>query len=205
MNAGQQRRPGAASDGHGLGVQLGRRHPPGRPCARRSGPVRRRVDRARGGRPGRRKRRLGAEERHPRTAGGALLREAAEAACASQSSAASRTEKGRSRCELRGTTALIVIDMQNGFCDGSGFMNKIGLDYDDERGGSRADRRLLDAAAGGRPAGLLHSLFAERRLLRRRPAARGLPGDQEGRQRDRARLLGRGGRRRARSRARTRS
>jgi len=42
--------------------------------------------------------------------------------------------------------ALIVIDMQNGFCDPDGFMNKIGLDYTTSAGAIEPISRLLTAA-----------------------------------------------------------
>ncbi len=42
--------------------------------------------------------------------------------------------------------ALIVIDMQNGFCDADGFMNKIGLDYASSAAAAEPIARLLDAA-----------------------------------------------------------
>lgn len=42
--------------------------------------------------------------------------------------------------------ALIVIDMQNGFCDEAGFMNKIGLDYTASAAAIEPISRLLDAS-----------------------------------------------------------
>jgi|GraSoiStandDraft_16_1057320.scaffolds.fasta_scaffold259580_3 ureidoacrylate peracid hydrolase len=42
--------------------------------------------------------------------------------------------------------ALIVIDMQNGFCDPGGFMNKIGLDYTTSAEAIEPISRLLAAA-----------------------------------------------------------
>lgn len=44
--------------------------------------------------------------------------------------------------------ALIVIDMQNGFCDPDGFMNKIGLDYTTSAEAIEPISRLLAAARG---------------------------------------------------------
>lgn len=42
--------------------------------------------------------------------------------------------------------ALIVIDMQNGFCDAKGFMNKIGLGYEPSAAAIEPINRLLAAA-----------------------------------------------------------
>lgn len=53
--------------------------------------------------------------------------------------------------KLEGTTALVVIDMQNGFCSEDGFMNKIGLDWTSSAAAAAPIRRLLD---GAREAGL---------------------------------------------------
>jgi ureidoacrylate peracid hydrolase len=53
--------------------------------------------------------------------------------------------------ELKGKTALIVVDMQNGFCSPEGFMAKIGLDYETSAEAIGPIRRLLDAS---RDAGL---------------------------------------------------
>jgi ureidoacrylate peracid hydrolase len=48
--------------------------------------------------------------------------------------------------ELGDKPALIVIDMQNGFCDPGGFMNKIGLDYTTSAAAVEPIGRLLGAA-----------------------------------------------------------
>jgi ureidoacrylate peracid hydrolase len=48
--------------------------------------------------------------------------------------------------ELGDKPALIVIDMQNGFCDAEGFMNKIGLDYTTSAAVVEPIGRLLEAA-----------------------------------------------------------
>jgi ureidoacrylate peracid hydrolase len=48
--------------------------------------------------------------------------------------------------ELRAKTALIIIDMQNGFCHEDGFMNKIGLDWTTSRDAIGPVKRLADAA-----------------------------------------------------------
>jgi ureidoacrylate peracid hydrolase len=48
--------------------------------------------------------------------------------------------------ELGDKPALIVIDMQNGFCDAEGFMNKIGLDYTTSAAVVEPIGRLLGAA-----------------------------------------------------------
>lgn len=48
--------------------------------------------------------------------------------------------------ELKGAPALIVIDMQNGFCDEQGFMNKIGLDYTPSAAVIEPVRTLLEAS-----------------------------------------------------------
>jgi ureidoacrylate peracid hydrolase len=42
--------------------------------------------------------------------------------------------------------ALIVIDMQNGFCDAEGFMNKIGLDYTTSAAAAGPIKSLLEAS-----------------------------------------------------------
>jgi ureidoacrylate peracid hydrolase len=48
--------------------------------------------------------------------------------------------------ELRAKTALIIIDMQNGFCHEDGFMNKIGLDWTTSRDAIGPVKQLADAA-----------------------------------------------------------
>ncbi len=48
--------------------------------------------------------------------------------------------------ELRAKTALIIIDMQNGFCHEDGFMNKIGLDWTTSRDAIGPVKRLAAAA-----------------------------------------------------------
>ena len=48
--------------------------------------------------------------------------------------------------ELRSRTALIIIDMQNGFCHENGFMNKIGLDWTASRDAVGPVKRLAEAA-----------------------------------------------------------
>lgn len=48
--------------------------------------------------------------------------------------------------QLRPKTALIIIDMQNGFCHEDGFMNKIGLDWTTSRDAIGPVKRLADAA-----------------------------------------------------------
>ena len=48
--------------------------------------------------------------------------------------------------ELRAKTALIIIDMQNGFCHEDGFMNKIGLDWTTSRDAIGPVKQLAAAA-----------------------------------------------------------
>ena len=48
--------------------------------------------------------------------------------------------------DLGRNPALIVIDMQNGFVDPEGFMNKIGLDYTSSAAAIEPVSRLLEAA-----------------------------------------------------------
>lgn len=48
--------------------------------------------------------------------------------------------------KLTDKTALIVVDMQNGFCHEDGFMNKIGLDWTTSRDAIGPVKRLIDAA-----------------------------------------------------------
>ncbi len=48
--------------------------------------------------------------------------------------------------QLRSRTALIIIDMQNGFCHEDGFMNKIGLDWTTSRDAIGPVKRLAEAA-----------------------------------------------------------
>jgi ureidoacrylate peracid hydrolase len=52
--------------------------------------------------------------------------------------------------DLGRNPALIVIDMQNGFVDAEGFMNKIGLDYTSSAAAIEPISRLLDAAREAR-------------------------------------------------------
>jgi ureidoacrylate peracid hydrolase len=53
--------------------------------------------------------------------------------------------------QLSRNTALIIVDMQNGFCHEDGFMNKIGLDWTTSRDAIAPVKRL---AAAARRAGL---------------------------------------------------
>ena len=48
--------------------------------------------------------------------------------------------------KLSDKTALIMVDMQNGFCHEDGFMNKIGLDWTTSRDAIGPVKRLIDAA-----------------------------------------------------------
>jgi ureidoacrylate peracid hydrolase len=48
--------------------------------------------------------------------------------------------------QLSRNTALIIIDMQNGFCHEDGFMNKIGLDWTTSRDAIGPVKRLADAS-----------------------------------------------------------
>ena len=54
--------------------------------------------------------------------------------------------------QLSPHTALIIVDMQNGFCHENGFMNKIGLDWTTSRDAVGLVNRLAEAArAAGLP------------------------------------------------------
>src|SRR5262249_130347 len=64
-----------------------------------------------------------------------------------RASAKPRT-KEETMVDLGRRPALIVIDMQNGFCDADGFMNKIGLDYTTSAGAVGPIKELLDASRG---------------------------------------------------------
>ena len=97
--------------------------------------------------------------------------------------------------ELRAKTALIIIDMQNGFCHEDGFMNKIGLDWTTSRDAIGPVKQL---AAAARAADL--PVFYTRYTLNPDYSDAGLmhgdlPGDHGG-EGDGARHLGRGDRRR---------
>ena len=54
--------------------------------------------------------------------------------------------------QLSRNSALIIVDMQNGFCHENGFMNKIGLDWTTSRDAVEPVKRLAQAArAAGLP------------------------------------------------------
>ena len=161
------------------GLQLGRRHPPGRRGARRPGAVRRRAHRPRGGR-----------------AGGRATSTAAEpgdvSAGDAPSSCSSRTPRTACACrlpprrpprrgdtmKLEGTTALVIIDMQNGFCSRRRLHEQDRPRLDVERGGRRADPAAAGRRARGGPTGLLHRYSLNAGLLGRRADARAVPGDR---------------------------